>query len=172
MRYLLALGSNVGDRLEHLVAALCALSELGTLESLSGIYETDPVGYTDQGAFYNMAASLQSDLEPGDFITALNALQERLGKAVPFPNGPRTIDIDILLGEDEVWETPVLTLPHPRLHERLFVLHPLAEIAPLAIHPVLAVTVENLMGRLDVGEPAARVVTPETLWERIWGTGT
>lgn len=172
MRYLLALGSNVGDRLAHLVEALRALTELGSIESMSGVYETEPVGYADQGAFYNMAIALECELEPDVLIEVLNSLQADLGKQVAFPNGPRTIDIDMLMAEVEVIDTPELVLPHPRMHERLFVLQPLAEIAPLAIHPTLNVTIENLLGRLDFGDPAARVVTPDTLIQAVYGSCT
>jgi len=172
MRYLLALGSNVGDRLAHLVEALRSLTELGTIESMSGVYETEPVGYAEQGPFYNMAIALECELEPDVLMEVLNSLQTDLGKATPVPNGPRTIDIDILLAEDEEIDTPELVVPHPRMHERLFVLQPLAEIAPLAIHPTLNVTIENLLGRLDVGDPAARVVTPDTLLQALFGPGT
>ncbi|HYE78731.1 MAG TPA: 2-amino-4-hydroxy-6-hydroxymethyldihydropteridine diphosphokinase [bacterium] len=160
MRYLLGLGSNLGDRLENLARAVAALREVGEVQSLSGVYETNPVGFADQPRFYNMALLLESDLEPDTLMLLLADLQQALGKATPFPNGPRVIDIDILLAEDMVIDSSELTLPHPRMHERLFVLQPLAEVDPLAIHPVLGVTVEHLLGALDPGDPAERVVSP------------
>ena len=167
MQYLLALGSNLGDRLGHLARAIRALEEIGQVAAISGVYETAPAGYTDQGNFYNMAVQLETDLEPDVLMIVLDDLQAALGKSTPFPNGPRTIDIDILLAEDTVIDSVELTLPHPRMHERLFVLHPLAEIAPLAIHPLLGLTIENLMGRLDPGDPARRIATPDQVRTRM-----
>lgn len=162
MRYLIGLGSNVGDRLAALRAAVGKLGDLGTLEAVSGVYETPPWGYPDQPDYYNAVVALESDLEPVDLLAELQKIELSLGKATPFRYGPRTLDLDILLAEDLALESEALTIPHPRLHQRGFVLAPLAEIAPLAIHPVQSVTIENLLGRLPPGEP---------LGERVWGPG-
>ncbi|MEO7995526.1 MAG: 2-amino-4-hydroxy-6-hydroxymethyldihydropteridine diphosphokinase, partial [bacterium] len=165
--YYLALGSNLGDRLGYLARAIRAMARLGDIESISGVYETAPWGYLDQGPFLNMAVALESELEPDALLARLEEIQRFFGKVVTVKNGPRTLDIDILLAENEVIHTPLLDIPHPRLAERRFVLEPLSEIAPLAIHPVLNVTIENLLGRLPSDPSAMRVATPDQILEEV-----
>ena len=126
----IALGANLGDRLETLKAAIARISDLGTIIKVSSVYETDPVGYLDQPAFYNAALLLETILDPETIMQSLLAIEADLGRVRTFANAPRAIDLDLLLYGDEIRDTPALTLPHPRMHERAFVLVPLAEIAP------------------------------------------
>jgi 2-amino-4-hydroxy-6-hydroxymethyldihydropteridine diphosphokinase len=144
-RVYIALGSNIGDRAANLRRALQELAGLGTVAQVSSFYDTAPVGYDDQPRFLNAVCSLQTELAPGDLLIALKRIEGRLGRtAAAVRNGPRVIDLDILLYEGVTVKTPVLEVPHPRLHERAFVLRPLAEIAPHERHPLLGSTVREL----------------------------
>ena len=133
----IGLGANLRDRAANLREAVHRLEELGEIVGVSSLYETAPVGYLDQPPFLNAAVVLVTALPAPDLMTALLGIERDLGRVRTFLNAPRTLDLDLLLYDDLVLETPDLTLPHPRLHERAFVLVPLAEIAPDAIHPVL-----------------------------------
>lgn len=141
----LALGTNLGDRPANLRAALAALEPRVRIEAESRIYETPPWGFLDQPAFLNMALRAETDLSPADLLTFLKTLETDLGRAPTFRNGPRLIDIDILFYDDLVLDTPPLVIPHPRLHERDFVLVPLADIAPDFIHPLLHQSIRALL---------------------------
>src|SRR5215218_5444340 len=140
----IGLGANLGDRLATLQAAIERIRDLGTVIKISSVYETDPVGYLDQPAFYNLVLLLETNLTPEAVMKELLAIEADLGRVRTFANAPRAIDLDLLLYGNEVRETPSLTLPHPRMHERAFVLVPLAEIAPNMIHPRLKMTVAEL----------------------------
>jgi 2-amino-4-hydroxy-6-hydroxymethyldihydropteridine diphosphokinase len=150
----IGIGANLGDRNACIQSALDAISAPGvSLLRVSSLYETEPVGYLDQGLFLNAAAELSVSLEPRQLLDHLRAIEHALGRQRTIPNGPRTIDLDILLWSDLVLATPELTIPHPRMHERLFVLDPLAELAPSLLHPTLALTVSQLRDRLRAGPP-------------------
>ena len=140
----LALGSNLGDRHENLRQAVAALSPQIDIKAKSHIYETDPWGYEDQPKFLNMAVRGQTYLEPEPLLKHLKRLEIALGRQITFANGPRSIDIDILFFDDLILETPLLTIPHPRLHERGFVLLPLMDIAPDLVHPLLKKSIREL----------------------------
>ena len=131
-RALIALGSNLQDPAAQVNGALQKIAELpGTqLVRHSSLYRTMPVGYDNQPDFINAAAEVSTTLEPLALLQALLALEASHGRERPFPNAPRVLDLDLLLYDERVMQTPELTLPHPRLHERGFVLFPLAEIAP------------------------------------------
>lgn len=126
----IALGSNVGDREKQLYDALSLLDQHPDIEvtRVSGIYETDPVGYTDQPAFLNMAAALRTTLEPLQLLYAMLEMEKLLGRKRDIRWGPRTIDLDMLLYEKVALETEELILPHPRMMERAFVLVPLRDV--------------------------------------------
>ena len=135
----LGLGSNVGDREANLRAALRGLEARGfRVTALSSLYLTEPVDAPPQEWFLNAVAGGETALSPEALLRACLDTERALGRVRDVPRGPRTIDLDLLLYGDEVRDTPGLTLPHPRMHERRFVLVPLVEIAPGARHPVLA----------------------------------
>jgi len=146
----LALGSNLGNRLENLRAAAQALPPQVKVQELSHVYETPPWGYTTQPSFLNLALRGETQLPPLELLRFLKELETRLGRVPSFQNGPRLIDLDILFYADLILNTPQLTLPHPRLQQRAFVLLPLADLAPDLVHPVLGETIWRLLGQVNL----------------------
>jgi 2-amino-4-hydroxy-6-hydroxymethyldihydropteridine diphosphokinase len=140
----IGLGANLGDRLETLQEALDALAESVSVLDVSSVYETAPQGCADQPDFLNAVARIQTDLPPADLLSAMSGIERRLGRMRHRRWGPRTIDLDILSYDRLVCHGPDLTLPHPRMHQRAFVLIPLAEIAPQFVHPVFGKTASTL----------------------------
>jgi 2-amino-4-hydroxy-6-hydroxymethyldihydropteridine diphosphokinase len=147
----LALGSNIDDRLANLKQAVTSLSPQMEVKKKSHVYETLPWGYTDQPKFLNQVLMAKTYLEPERLLRHLKRLEVALGRKASFRNGPRLIDIDILFYDDIVLETPDLILPHPRLHERGFVLLPMMDIAPDLVHPVKNKSIREMMVLCDVG---------------------
>ncbi|MGF7182111.1 2-amino-4-hydroxy-6-hydroxymethyldihydropteridine diphosphokinase [Tunturiibacter psychrotolerans] len=155
----IALGSNLdsdfGDRQANLEEAVRLIGELGEVTAVSSFYDTEPVGYLEQPKFLNGAILVATDLEPAALLRELLTVERAMGRdrASAVVKGPRVIDLDLLLYADREWgdvvmETEELTLPHPAMQERRFVLEPLKEIAPEWVHPVLGLTVGELLERL------------------------
>lgn len=138
----LSLGSNLGNRFEMLQDAIQMLQEKPALEvtRVSSVYETDPVGYTEQATFLNVVVEIKSNLSAEEILFICLDTEQTLGRIREFRWGPRCIDLDILLYNDENMESESLTVPHPRMHERGFVLVPLIELVPHGIHPVTGVS--------------------------------
>ena len=144
----LALGTNIGNKRRNMITAAALLAErVGDVLALSGFYETEPWGFQSENTFLNTALQLDTSLSPLELLKATQEIEIEMGRTQK-SNGAyhdRIIDIDILLYEDLVLQTPELTLPHPLMHERLFVMEPLAEIAPNVIHPVFKKPVISLL---------------------------
>jgi len=144
MEVYLGLGSNLGDRKAILEKALQLLGQRLQIERVSSLYETEPVGYAEQPPFLNAVCRAQTKLGPLQLLSVIKGIEASLGRVPSFPNAPRPIDLDIIFYGDLVMETPELTIPHPRLEERAFVLIPLAEIAPNLLHPVSGERISDL----------------------------
>ena len=156
--YHLGLGSNLGDRGRHIEKAVDFLKTCGRVMKKSALYETTPLGMPGSGPFYNMVLALESSLLPRELLAACKEYEVAQGRDLENSHyRDRVIDIDILLAGDAVINTPELTVPHPRLAERGFVLVPLFEIAPKLVHPLEKVTVTRLLSRLKSSERIRRL---------------
>jgi 2-amino-4-hydroxy-6-hydroxymethyldihydropteridine diphosphokinase len=146
----LLIGGNMGDRLQNLHQAIALLSAAcGPVIQQSAVYETAAWGKTDQAAFLNQALVLSTSLTPQELITTILSVEEKMGRLRMEKNGPRVIDIDIIFYNEVVMHEPHLTIPHPQLQNRRFVLVPLNEIAPGYVHPVLHKTVTELLAECE-----------------------
>ncbi|MFZ1140696.1 MAG: 2-amino-4-hydroxy-6-hydroxymethyldihydropteridine diphosphokinase [Candidatus Sulfotelmatobacter sp.] len=148
----LSLGSNVGDREIHLRDAIARLQTDGRVVSVSSFYETEPVEFTDQAWFLNCAVVLETTETPEQVMEAILKIEHEMGRQRIQKKGPRIIDIDILLFSDKIIDSSELTVPHPAMQARRFVLQPLAEIAPAVRHPVLKKTIRELLEALPAGQ--------------------
>lgn len=155
------LGANLGDRLATLRAAVRELGELGSVTGVSSLYETAPVGFQEQPPFLNAVVALRTSLDATSLVRRLLDIEAGLGRTRSFRNAPRTIDLDLLLLGDSVVATDDVETPHPRLHDRAFVLAPLAELAPDARHPVLQQSALQLYESLESRDGVAPIAGPE-----------
>jgi 2-amino-4-hydroxy-6-hydroxymethyldihydropteridine diphosphokinase len=160
-RFAIALGSNVGARLDHLRRAVAELARLGSVAAVSGVYETEPVGGPAQDPYLNAVAVLDTTSEPHDLLEALHRIEADHGRVREVPWGPRTLDLDIVASDGGPVRDPDLEIPHPRAAERRFVLEPLCEVWPQAIvaEGLTAATARTLVGDQEVSRLA------EVLWE-------
>ena len=141
----LSLGSNMGDRQQNLDWAINHLSHRLRTGQISSIYETEPIDNTDQSRFLNMVCQIYTTLAPAALLVLAKGIENKLGRIPTKPNSPRPIDIDILLYGEQVIDTLGLTIPHPRMAKRAFVLVPLAEIAPAVVHPTSGKTIKKIL---------------------------
>jgi len=148
----LSLGSNVGDREAQLQDAQARLGAAGRVVAASSFYETEPVEFTEQPWFLNFALALETSNTPQQLMTAILRIEEEMGRRRVQKKGSRPIDIDILLFDDIIMDSTNLTIPHPALHQRRFVLEPMAEIAPEVLHPGLKKTIRELRDALPPGQ--------------------
>jgi 2-amino-4-hydroxy-6-hydroxymethyldihydropteridine diphosphokinase len=148
----LSLGSNVGDRVENLQSAIGRLRNFGEVRSVSSFYETEPVEFTAQPWFLNCAVQLSTEKTAEEFLAGILEIERQFGRRRDQLKGPRTLDIDMLLFGDSIVEAQGLTIPHPAMHQRRFVLEPLAEIAAEVRHPVLQRTVREMLDALPAGQ--------------------
>jgi 2-amino-4-hydroxy-6-hydroxymethyldihydropteridine diphosphokinase len=160
---LLGLGANLGDPLGQLARAVEMLAAHLTVDRVSSVYRTEPVGHAEQPDFHNLVLAGRTGLAPMELLRAAQEVEEVLGRRRSFRNAPRTIDVDLLAYGGRVMRTLALTIPHPRLHLRGFVLHPLAEVAPEWRHPVLGRTARELLSSataLERVEPVGPLPRP------------
>ncbi|MFH2093294.1 MAG: 2-amino-4-hydroxy-6-hydroxymethyldihydropteridine diphosphokinase [Pseudomonadota bacterium] len=160
----LSIGSNMGDKRHNLETAISCLQahEIIQVESVSGFYRTQPQNYIDQDWFVNAALKIQTTLMPEQLMAVLKALEKQMdkgGKAFRF--GPRIIDLDIILYDDLVLKTPTLQIPHPRMHERCFVLIPLCDIGPSQVHPVFKLNLQVLLEKIEKQETQKVILLDE-----------
>lgn len=153
----LSLGSNVGDREAQLRDAMDRLGSAGRVVAASSFYETEPVEFTQQPWFLNCVVALETRQTPHQLMATLLGVEQAMGRRRVQKKGPRSIDIDILLFDDAIVESQKLTIPHPSMHQRRFVLEPLAEIAPQVFHPILGKTICELRQALPPGQKVKRM---------------
>jgi 2-amino-4-hydroxy-6-hydroxymethyldihydropteridine diphosphokinase len=155
----IGIGSNAGDKVLNCETAISEILKIDRHRLLvrSSFFKTRPIGYTAQDWFVNGVIKIETDLEPIDLFRMLKAIEIRLGRKETFRGGPRVIDLDLLLFDDRRIETEVLQVPHPRLHERQFVLIPLSEIDPNLIHPVMEKTVGELLEEIKEDQGVERL---------------
>lgn len=158
----IGLGTNLGNRRAHLRGALREMARLGRLRAVSPLYETEPVGMQEQPPFLNAAARLETALEARELLDALLDIEARHGRVRGVKNGPRTLDLDLLFYGGAVIREAGLEVPHPRLHERRFVLEPLAAVAPEWRHPLLGSTAAEMLAELD--DPAGALEVESAAW--------
>ena len=143
----LSLGSNLGDRRAKLKKALSLLGESVEIVKVSSLYDTEPVGVGEQPRFLNLMCCVNTDIGPMQLLSLIKGIESSMGRDLSLHNTPRVIDVDIILYGDTIMESPELTIPHPRMRERAFVLVPFAEISPQVVHPVSGERIDELATR-------------------------
>ncbi len=159
----IALGTNLGDRAENLRRALDGIRTFADIDGVSRVYETEPVGFRDQPDFWNLVVRARTTLELEPLFRALKQIERELGRREAFRNAPRVIDLDLIAYDQLVLRTATLEVPHPRMHERTFVLYPLAELAPSFRHPASGRTVDQMIHELS--EPSRVFALEDALVE-------
>ncbi len=157
----IGIGSNEGDRLAHISNAIRALGAVRDtrVTQMAMIVETEPVGGPPQGPYLNTVVEVQTMLAPLELLSVLKEIERRLERQATTQRwAPRSIDLDLLLYDDVILQEPNLTVPHPRMHERRFVLEPLAQLAPDVVHPILKFSVSELLARSPAD--GSRVLSP------------
>jgi len=165
----LSLGSNLGDKRKNMAQALALLTQKGVkILRASSLYRTQPVGYTEQLWFYNQVIEVSSSLNPYDLLRLIKGIEKRMGRKPTRPSGPRPIDIDILLAEDCIIRTKRLTIPHPRMQKRNFVLVPFKEMSPGTTHPVLKKTISELWKKSTDSSVVRKLKPPKEKAEGLY----
>ena len=155
----IGLGSNLGDREANLSKATNLISQSLPILVISSLYQTEPEGYKDQPDFLNGVANIDTDATAGELLKILSGIEMLMGRERPFSGAPRMIDLDLLFFGGAIINQPGLEVPHPRLHQRAFVLVPMVEIAPDFIHPVLHKSMKELLAGLTPGYRVEKWVT-------------
>jgi 2-amino-4-hydroxy-6-hydroxymethyldihydropteridine diphosphokinase len=145
----IGIGSNMGDKQANVQKAIELLSRAVRVTAVSSLYTTEPVGYREQEEYINAVAGIETERSPDDLLALCRSIESRMGRQRTVQWGPRTIDLDILLYGEAIVDRPGLTIPHPRMHSRKFVLVPLVEIAPDAVHPLTLRTARQLLQDLQ-----------------------
>ena len=146
----LGFGSNMGDKEDVINQAIKRIQKFCEVTKLSSLYVTEPVGYKNQEWFLNCVVEVKTKLDPIKLLTVCTEVEQQLGRKTSVKNGPRIIDIDILFYGDKVTKRDDLVIPHPRLHERLFVLQPMMDVNPGFVHPVLKKTIKELYDQVRI----------------------
>jgi len=160
----LSIGSNVGDKKKNIVTAIALLRKHSKIDvvCVSSLYKTQPQDYTDQDWFVNAALEIKTLLEPQELLTVLKAVEKELDRdGKPFRFGPRIIDLDIVYYDDLIFKTKHLEIPHPRMHERCFVLIPICDIGAHAIHPILNLRSDELLKKIEKQETQKVILLDE-----------
>jgi 2-amino-4-hydroxy-6-hydroxymethyldihydropteridine diphosphokinase len=168
----LGLGSNLGDRAAFLAAAVEGLGRFITVEALSDVYESDPVGYTDQPRFWNLAVRGRTGLAPDELLEAVQRVEREVGRTPTFRMGPREVDIDVLLQGPVSIARPGLTVPHPALLDRPFVLRPLLDLDPHLRHPVTGNALADRLAQIGGDTTLTRLGTAHDVLHGHRGAST
>ena len=145
----IGIGSNIWNKEENIRKAIGSIKEKCKILRISSLYETEPIGYKKQNWFLNCAIEIETEFEPLELLNFLQSIEKKMGRVKTIKNGPRIIDLDILFYDNKVINEKGLAVPHPRLHERLFVLEPLKEIAPEFVHPVLNKSIKEIYSMIS-----------------------
>ncbi|MGQ9607936.1 MAG: 2-amino-4-hydroxy-6-hydroxymethyldihydropteridine diphosphokinase [bacterium] len=155
----IGLGSNLGNKKENIRQALSLLNEVEgiTIVKISSFYETEPVGYEDQNWFINAVAQIETSFSPQEILKIFKEIEQKIGREESIRWGPRKIDLDILFYDQLVYKSNDLIIPHPRLHERAFVLVPLAEINKELMHPIYNKSINKLLSELNTTKKVTKI---------------
>ncbi len=162
-RAFLGIGSNLGNRIHYCKNAIDEICSFAKVLQASSLYETEPVGKEDQPAFINCVVEIETDLSSQDLLKQLNTVELKLGRVRDEKWGPRTIDLDIIFYDKEVINNENLVIPHPRAHQRRFVLEPLCEIAPKFIHPKFNISALDLLNKINDDKSVIKISDPITI---------